>query len=362
MPVPEVEDWTQLIQLMGQYDTTPTLVAVDASGNIIAVMRGDDAGTLRTLAVDSNGQLYVLVKGSGGEVIAVDANGNLSAAIKGNDVGTLRTVAVDSDGNIISVVKGNDAGTLRTAAVDPDGRFMIVPYDTDDVWGNAIGMGLGELASILSPVKRFDRRGNVVFWDDFEAGYATWEASISGTGAAVDLTCDRSLHGGYAVKLTGGSDALQDAAITRWHPYPRGARIGLSVAVAWESNVDYIRLDLNFRTTTHLWYSAVRYDPGAQDFEYRDSAGAWQDIDASKPLNEDDHSFHIFKHVIDVTAQEYVRAFLDDEEYDLSGVGLQSTAVGTTPAVYITVYCFSDAGHNAVAYVDSVILTENEPS
>lgn len=61
MSIPEVEDWTQLIQLMGQYAGTPTLVAVDAAGNIIAIMKGEYGGALKTLATDAGGRLIAIL-------------------------------------------------------------------------------------------------------------------------------------------------------------------------------------------------------------------------------------------------------------------------------------------------------------
>lgn len=338
MTVIEVPDWYRTVALVGVDGSgEPHVVLLDTAGNLVAVMKGDDSGTLRSIAVDGGGQMYTLIKGSDGEDIAVDASGNLAALMKGVDGVTLRTVAVDGDGNLVAVIKGDDAGTLRTASVNVDGRFEIVPYDPEDVWGNALGMGNAELASILTPCKRFDRRGNVIFWDSFEDGLGGWKSSLLGTGASVKLSSVRSSQGAYSVALTGGSDGSRSAFISRYLNFPSTTRHGVEVAIAWEDDVEYIQIDLGFRDGTNYYGSSVEYAVATEDYEYKDSAGFFQDIDASKPLYNLDYLFHRFKFVIDTSTQKYVRAFLDDEEYDLSDIGIQSSATALLPMMVVHV-------------------------
>ncbi len=48
-------DWFGTIVSAGKYNSTYIAIAVDASGNIVGLMKGDDDGTLRTIAVDGSG-------------------------------------------------------------------------------------------------------------------------------------------------------------------------------------------------------------------------------------------------------------------------------------------------------------------
>lgn len=48
-------DWYSNVALSGQYDTTLIPVIVDSDGHILAAMKGDYAGALKTVAVDTNG-------------------------------------------------------------------------------------------------------------------------------------------------------------------------------------------------------------------------------------------------------------------------------------------------------------------
>ena len=149
--------------IQGKYGDTLKIVAVDENGNIVGVLQGIDAtGVLRTLKVDSDGQIISVIKGDQG-VVAQDASnrlltiiegsedlpvaqkavtgelitvmqgaqgldvaqqavtGELVSVMKGIEGANLRTVALDSSGNIIGVMKGNYGGSLITIAVDSTG-------------------------------------------------------------------------------------------------------------------------------------------------------------------------------------------------------------------------------------------------
>jgi len=240
-------------------------------------------------------------------------------------------------------------------------------HGTPDWWGveptNTVYQmqDAGELAARLGSPDTYDRRGNVLLMDSFEDGIGGWVSNKSGAGASVALSAERALYGAYSVKLVGGSDALRDAVIGRYVGYPIYSRHGVEVAVAWGDDVDYIEIQLNFRDGTTAYLSSIRYDPVADVFEYMDSAADWQEIDGAKALYDVDYVFHRFKFVTDLDLLQYSRALLDDEEYSLRGQAIFSLPSAADPMMGVNIYCFSTAGHNATAYVDGVIITQNEP-
>jgi len=100
--VADFPDWTRATLISGK-DGSGNIVPilVDEAGQINILVRGDDGtGTVRTVRVDSLGQLYTVLRGAGGVDIAVDANGNLSAVLKGQYAGDLHVIAVDAQGRI----------------------------------------------------------------------------------------------------------------------------------------------------------------------------------------------------------------------------------------------------------------------
>ena len=242
-----------------------------------------------------------------------------------------------------------------------------MPHGTPDWWGVEPTSTVhqmqdaGELAVRLGSPDTYDRRGNVMFLENFEHGLGGWQTNSSGAGGRVSLSPQRALEGAYSAKFVAGSDVLRDAVIGRYLGYPVYARHGLEAAVAWGANVEYVRLDVQYWDGVTGYRSAIRYDPVNDDFEYMDAAGAWPDIDADRPLPDSDYVFHHLKFVTDVSKGEYCRALLDDAEYSLAGIPIYSTPSVTDPIMFVAIYIFSTPGNNAVGYVDSVIVTQNEP-
>jgi hypothetical protein len=359
----EVPDWYRTVALIGVDSSgDPHVVLLDSAGNIVAVMKGDDSGTLRSIKVDSTGQMYTLIKGSGGENIAVDAAGNLSALMKGIEGATLRTVAVDASGNIVAVIKGDYAGTLKTLATDDDGRLLIVPYDPDDIWGEAIAMGNAELAACITVAHRFDRRGNVVFMDDFGTGYSNWIGAFSGTGGANTVSAITSRSGSYSILLTTGKVAGGNASLSKYWPRSSTGRLGFEVSFAPTTDNPTFRIDFRHYDGAKYHIFSVRYDYPNDKLQYLDDAAAWQDVATSLAFYPNRTSFNTIKVVCDLSDNTYERVMMNDAEYDLSGIDTKEVVSVTAPYLSLVVLADGDASNNYLVYVDDVILTQNEPA
>lgn len=242
-----------------------------------------------------------------------------------------------------------------------------MPHGTPDWWGTEPTstihqmQDVGELAARLGSPDTYDRRGNVMVLESFEDGLSKWYSSLAGTGAAVVLSSTRSRTGAYSTKLVGGSDGPMLAGLLRTVIYPAPSQVGLEFSFELSGLADIVEMDLTHLDGTHGYRPFVRWVRSTSDFEYMDAAGVWQDIDASKPLNVGTGLFHTMKMVYDVNSGEYVRALLDEEEYNLEGIGAQSFVSAASPSILIALYVTSSAGLNHSAYLDDVILTQNEP-
>lgn len=126
-------------------------ISVDADGRMVAVMTGSDGVAARVLLTDVEGRLISVIQDPvSGFNIAIDVNGFMTTVMKGDDGGVLRTISVDasgrmtgtlvdgttgdplsidSDGFLTTVLKGLDGATLRTVAVDGSGRLEATILD-----------------------------------------------------------------------------------------------------------------------------------------------------------------------------------------------------------------------------------------
>ena len=131
----EQADWTRAYLLMakdGSGNIIPLLV--DASGQMYALLRGLDAlGATQTVKVDADGQLYTVLRGASGVDVAVDASGFITAVLKGELAGVLTTIAVDDQGRLQAFVLDSESqwgSVLRVGNSELAGRLgSPVTYD-----------------------------------------------------------------------------------------------------------------------------------------------------------------------------------------------------------------------------------------
>lgn len=297
MGIPEVPDWTQLIQLMGQYDGTPTLVAVDASGNIVAIMKGEYAGALKSIAVDAAG------------------------------------------------------------------RVIMIPTDPVDVWGNAISMGNAELAAIFSFVKRYDRRGLVVYPDGFDQGLSGWEKVTSGTGAKIEHSTSQAFSPPFSCELTAGSDSERYARISRHLPFPVAGKIGLEFSFTLDPETDHIRASIGWYDGTYVRGWTVNYDLPNTTLSCGGADGQHTDLKTDLSLRVDDEQFHTIKLVADLEDEEFSRVLCNALSYTPTTAAIGKGADATHAHLVIIIWHYSVAAPavNPNIWVDNVIVTQNEP-
>ncbi len=380
-------------------------VLVDASGRIVSVMTGDYSGATKTLAVDSAGRMITVIRDpTNDRYVAVDSNGYLGAILKaaadvnvqgsvpvdqnateremqGKEGATLRTVAVDSggriimvprgdsgyylavdsNGNIVSVMKGDYAGALKTLAVDTQGRIQAVLTDPEDVFGNPNYIGAGELAARLGSIKSFDKRGEILFMDDFEDTTLKWEVDGSGTGWAVARSNAFAKTKDYSMKLTAGNAEDNAAYMDHYHYFPVKKSIGAELSFALGSDLKIIETTLHLYSGAYYYAASCRYWPQLDKLYVEHAPSGWVEVASDVDLYEHDNLFHALKIVIDLDTEKWVRVMLNDVEYDVSAESIWKATNTTTPYLFNRIQLYNNAAGNHYAYIDDVVLTQNEP-
>ena len=93
---------------------------------------------------------------------------------------------------------------------------------------------------------------------------------------------------------------------------------------------------------------------------YQSGAPAWVEIGDVGCINNR-FNFSTMKMVVDIEAGEYVRAICFGKEYDLSGIAIYSAASGIAPHLYCESGIKGTTAGGGTVYIDSMIITENEP-
>lgn len=220
---------------------------------------------------------------------------------------------------------------------------------------------LGELAARLGSPITFDRRGDVIFWDDFECGAGKWVLGSSGAGGAAALSTERARSGESSIKLTAGSDVNEQASMQHVAAFPVLSPLGMEASFNFASVCEWIEFAFSVVYADRVIFPFIRYNHQAGTLQYRDSSGAQVTIATVGTADTTATLFNTMKVVVDTQEEEFVRVLFNENAYDLSGIACQSSASAAWRKALVEIQLEGHTGDNDIAYVDDVIFTQNEP-
>ncbi|NVM22454.1 MAG: hypothetical protein HWN68_11820 [Desulfobacterales bacterium] len=272
------------------------------------------------------------------------------------------TVKADDKGNLVIVAKGAFAGLLKTLATDEDGRILMIPYDPENIWGESVGVGNAELASRLQSARGYYRRGETFLLEDFRRGMGMWTGdSYLGTGTQ-SLSTEYSEFGGFAVKLYTGINVSDYCSIAGYIPAPLNTKVGLQANVFSDESVSELHL-LGGRYYQDTFQGfGLRLDPVDDKIYYFNSAGGWTDTGETYSYGHYWPNFMPHKVIVDLEINEYLRARIGHKTIDLTGIALRNVEIEATEGFTSEVLIYPVDTENATAYVDAIIVTQNEPA
>lgn len=233
-----------------------------------------------------------------------------------------------------------------------------VDWSPRTIWGLE---DLGEHAVRLGSPHLWDRQGDVIFLTEFTEGLGSVRGFLGGgAGGAICLHAGYNRQGAYCVKLTTDDDDL-DAAILKHLPYPIFSRIGIEITFGFGTYTDYVQVWGDLLDATGNWLPEVRWDPNVGTLQCRTGLAAWYTMGTQQAYVSDCCS-NSLKMVFDASQGMYVRVVANDVPYVLTNQPIYRDllTVGITHFV-ARVGHHADPGRNAVAYMDSFIVTQNEP-
>lgn len=219
----------------------------------------------------------------------------------------------------------------------------------------------GELAARLGSPNTFDRRGDTVFMDDFEAATLKWKTDGAGDNAAVSLSAAWAKTGSQSCKLTAGEGAGGQAWIFKRLEAQVVGKIGAECSFTVNADTGAITFELRYYNGTHYYVAYIKYFKADKKFQYVNSGGGFVDLLTDIELESDIDTFNTVKIVSDTDSLEYVRFICNDTGKSMANLGLRRIGDDTPATLYFSVNHAS--AHAAVKsiYIDDIILTQNEP-
>lgn len=220
---------------------------------------------------------------------------------------------------------------------------------------------LAEHAARLGSLLTFDRRGDIVWQDDFESGLNKWEKIHDGKDAASCPNMEQAKSGGISAQLIAGSDGAHRVEYFRNLPYPAISPLGFEVSFKPQDDYEEFRIWINLYTGGLFYRSAISHHQSSLEYRIRKSDGKWGAICTAPSWQMLYAPFHTLKLVIDPESPAYVRAIFDHQTLDISGYGPHIVEDFTPARININFTFIGREGYNDWCYVDDAIITQNEP-
>ena len=261
----------------------------------------------------------------------------------------------------VKIIAADTTRIFAIACTNPDSIEMAgetYVRDAADARGNTFMIGLAELASrIHAPPITFDRRGDVLRWEDFESSTPHYEIDTDGTpeyGRSADVSTNNSFS--YKTYLTVGdrvSILLQTADFS-------STRFGHRVQFSSSGRHSVVTLYSMWFDGVTRTTAAIKYTLSNGMVEIRDENGNFVSIGMA-PAYRDITNFSTLKMVADVAGGHYLRALAMGQEFDISDYGVERAPDATEKYLLTNTMVQGTVAYTDTVYLDNIIITENEP-
>lgn len=219
----------------------------------------------------------------------------------------------------------------------------------------------GELAARLGALSRYDRLGDVLLLEDWSGDLGAWEPETDGLGASVAVTNERKASGSFSLKLTGGSNLTRLAGLTGRLPVPYSVKTGIEWAWTIDDDVEYAHALATIYTGAYVLKFGVKYTKATEQNAYYNPADGWTDIGPPVHPYFSSYNFVVVKFTFDISTGKYSRFLVPPMTFPIEGLsGYVWPDAVSYPRMELNGRIVSDAGKNAVSYLDSFIITTND--
>jgi len=219
-----------------------------------------------------------------------------------------------------------------------------------------IGTGRPDLSSLVSPVT-YDRRGSVIFHDDFENDTPKW-VYTAGVGRVVFST-DRCYTGSSSLKLTTVVGEPSASGITKYFLPAYSSRLGLACMFHPVDEEVILTMRISGYTGTEGYRSSIEFDVEDNRLQYYKGEGRIT-LATNITGGTEYENWIPIKMCIDHSTKKWIRIILGNNIYDIPTVGIEVWQSTELPYFSPHIHIRPTDVAARVAYLDNVIVTQNE--
>jgi len=220
---------------------------------------------------------------------------------------------------------------------------------------------LGELAVRLGSIVNFDRKGDVVWFDDFESGINQWHATTTGDRGTVLWKPTRPRNGGFSLEMVTGATNGDGVTLSKYFTLPVPSRMGFEYHFTNHLKMQHIIFGQTLSEDTARKIGNIKYDVILGLWYYYKEDVGFVALTPAMALDTSTKAFHSVKIVLDFTTNYFVSLTVNKTFYDLSSYPLRSQTLAFTPSLLLNVTVKNNSANAATVYLADVIVTQNEP-
>lgn len=218
-----------------------------------------------------------------------------------------------------------------------------------------------ELAARLGSIVSFERRGDVLWMNDFSEGGQPYFVFGIGIGREVYLSCAGALSGGLCLNIKTGDLGGDYEGISQYSFFPVEGGIGHEIWFTGKANLSDVIVGNLIYTGTNLEDYRVRYNYVTGKLYVWDTGGVYQEIGTPGVYVNGYGAFNPIKMVFNILTHKYTRILFGSRVYDASKYGPEITLSGFNRCMLSQVTVVAAAAMSVMVSVDNWIMTQNEP-
>jgi len=219
---------------------------------------------------------------------------------------------------------------------------------------------LGELAVRLGSIVSFDRRGNILWLDDFEDGIVKWLVKTGVGYAKWDSSLTAARNGGKSAHSFCEADMTPVAKISRGIPWTVAGMFGLEVSFATGDNNGQPVVELRVYDGVKYYQASIRFLTATSLLEYLDEDNSWQTLRSEVYIHKGSTFWHTLKLVVDSVSGEYVRLLFDGLSISMASIPMREVVSTVGPYLEVILWHTTLTGVDSEIYYDDCIVTQNE--
>jgi len=229
-----------------------------------------------------------------------------------------------------------------------------VEYISEPITKSAFN--IDELSARISPYFSVDRKGTLLWHDDFESLATKWVFIPSTIGTAV-ISGNRAWTGDNSLKIT--TDAVIGDSLTfvKVLSAPFIHQNGLETCFFVSTGKPSIEFYLDGYNGGYYYEAGFRYDYNTATIYYENESAGWMALPKKDPVEPTREHWVPVKIVADWDKLEYVRVLFGGTQYDLGGIKLYSVASSTQQHIRPQIKTIAETNDVATVFFGHVIVT-----